>query len=220
LQAVEAVLFKGESEFSRQLSHAADPSIAAVLYVPRPHPVQIPPLGPAKPELHVQDVSKLLPIGATECGGQTSHRLLSDAPTTAEYLPTAHGTQTVSTVAPAVEECVPATQPVHALFPASDLKVPIAHCIQLPPTGPVHPALQVQTVEAVLAGGEVAFAGQASQTAVPVTALNLPGTQPTHLPSLGDDPALQAQSASTLLAAGELDISGQDKHGDGPTLGL
>jgi len=101
----------------------------------------------------VQDVSKLLPIGATECGGQSLHKLLSDAPTTAEYLPSAHGTQTVSTVAPAVEECVPATQPVHALFPDSDLKVPAIQLTHLPSSAD-DPALQAQSAFTLLAAGE------------------------------------------------------------------
>lgn len=84
------------------------------------------------------------------------------------------------------------------------LKVPIAHCVQLPPVGPDHPAIQVQAVKAVLAGGESALAGQALHMPVPLISLYLPATQLIQSPSpSGDDPALQVQSAFTLLAAGE-----------------
>lgn len=49
---------------------------------------------------------------------------------------------------------------LHAVGPASDLYVPETHSVHVPPFGPVYPGLQMQSVEAVLSGGELEFAGQ------------------------------------------------------------
>jgi hypothetical protein len=61
----------------------------------------------------------------------------------------------------AVVEYVPAPQSVHRADPVSALYFPATHVVHEPPSGPVHPALQVQFVNAVLPAGESEFDGQA-----------------------------------------------------------
>ncbi len=51
---------------------------------------------------------------------------------------------------------------------ADDLYFPATHAVHVPPSGPVHPALQVQFVRAALPAGEVEFDGQAMHVEVDV----------------------------------------------------
>ena len=66
-------------------------------------------------------------------------------------------------VLPAIET-EPAGQPTQPEFPVSALYVPAEHCIHVLPSGPFHPALQMQAATAVLAAGEPEFAGHSVQT--------------------------------------------------------
>ena len=59
-----------------------------------------------------------------------------------EYVPALH-TQAAAEVAPAAE-VVPAGHETHALAPTVLLKLPAAHDVHAPPSGPVEPALHVQ----------------------------------------------------------------------------
>ena len=58
-------------------------------------------------------------------------------------------------------EYVPAPQSVHRADPVNALYFPAMHAVHVPPSGPVHPVLQVQLVNAALPAGEVEFDGQA-----------------------------------------------------------
>jgi len=85
VQAVEAVLSRGELEFAGQASQLADPGSA--LYVPGAHCEQVPPAGPVNPALHVQAAKAILPRGELEFAWQASQ--LAD-PRAALYVPMAH----------------------------------------------------------------------------------------------------------------------------------
>jgi hypothetical protein len=50
---------------------------------------------------------------------------------------------------------------VQAADPVDTLYLPATHAVQLPPSGPVDPALQVQLVKAALPAGELELVGQA-----------------------------------------------------------
>jgi len=81
-------------------------------------------------------------------------------------------------------------QSLHKADPADVLYLPATHAVQLPPSGPVDPALQVQLVKAALPAGEVEFDGQAVHDAsvvCPVAVPYLPaqhrhGSVHTHTP--------------------------------------
>ena len=128
---------------------------------------------------------------------------------------------------------VPATQSVQTADPVDDLYFPTTHAAHGPPFGPVDPALQVQSVNAVLPADELEFDGQAMhaefveaptaveyvpapqsvQTADPVDVLYLPATHAAHGPPFGPvDPALQVQFVKAELPAGELEFDGQSLH--------
>jgi len=81
--------------------------------------------------------------------------------------------------------------------------------VQGPPSAPENPALQMQAVEAVLSAGEPEFAGQLSQLAFPLPALNVSATHLVHTPSRPEDPPLHMQAARVLLPAGESVFAGQ-----------
>jgi len=76
VHAVETVLCSGELEFAGQSSQAAAP--APALYVPTTHAMQVPPLLPEKPVLHVQAVERMLPARELELAGHTSHAIFPD----------------------------------------------------------------------------------------------------------------------------------------------
>jgi hypothetical protein len=130
--------------------------------------------------LQVQLV-KALPAGEFEFDGQAMHVEL----TALEY--------------------VPAPQSVHTADPVSALYFPVTHAVHVPPSGPVHPVLQVQLVKAALPAGELEFDGQtlhvkltaveyvpapqSVHTADPVDALYFPATHAVHVDLSVPDPA-------------------------------
>ena len=80
--------------------------------------------------------------------------------------------------------------------PAVLLYLPASHAVQFPPLGPDQPALQVQSVKAVLCAGELESAGQLLHSVDPAELLYLPATHAVHVAPLApDQPALQVQSA-------------------------
>jgi hypothetical protein len=82
-------------------------------------------------------------------------------------------------------EYVPAPQLMHATLPLVFLKVPAAHGEQVPPFGPVYPALQVHAVTAELVLGEFVFTGhtkQLDETVAPTVPEYFPAKQPVHDP--------------------------------------
>ena len=54
-----------------------DPAPDTALYVPAPHAVHVPPLGPVKPALHVQSVEASLPAVEDEPAMMPSRQLAS-----------------------------------------------------------------------------------------------------------------------------------------------
>jgi hypothetical protein len=91
--------------------------------------------------LQAQLVKPRLPAGQLEFDGQTLHVELAEAPTAVEY--------------------VPVPQSVHRDDPLNALYFPATQPVHVPPSGPVHPVLQVQLVKAALPAGELEFDGQA-----------------------------------------------------------
>jgi hypothetical protein len=126
------------------------------------HDAGVLPPGPVKPALHVQAAAAVLELGALELAG--------------------HDMQLVMPVA---VEYAPASQFVHAWLPLALLYVPIAHAAQMPPFGPVYPALHVQAVAAELELGEFVLAAHVRQLAsdvAPAVTEYFPATQPMHAP--------------------------------------
>ena len=138
-----------------------------------------------------------------------------------------------ASVAPSVEEYVPAPQSVQASLPLPALKVPAAHETHPPPPSLVNPALQRQSDSASLPTGafelavhaehvvsavcptdaEYLPAPQSVQVASPVPALYLPAPHSAHVPPLGPvKPALQMQSEEVLLPAGAFELAGHTEH--------
>jgi len=115
---------------AEQLWHDADP--LASLYVPISHSSQPPPSGPVEPTSQIQSMRSSLPAGASELIPHCWH-VFEVAPVSVEYLPE--------------------KQIVHATIPVAILYLPGSHSAHIPPSGPVAPALHVQSVCSSLATG-------------------------------------------------------------------
>jgi hypothetical protein len=147
------------------------------LYVPATHAVHEPPFAPVDPALQVQLVEAELPAGELEFDGQTLHVEFVEAPTAVEYVPaeqSVHASGPVNTlyfpaahaeqlVAPTAVEYVPASQFEQVAFPVNVLYFPATHAVHGPPSGPVHPKVQVQLLITVLPAGERVPVGQEAQ---------------------------------------------------------
>ena len=138
MQLAKVALPADELEFVGQALHKADP--VDVLYVPATQAVHVSPTGPVDPALQVQFAKAALPAGDFDFDGQTRHVEFVEAPTAVEY--------------------APASQSEQAAVPVNTLYFPATHAAQVPPSGPVDPALQVQFVKAELPAGELEFDGQ------------------------------------------------------------
>ncbi len=175
----------------------------------------------------MQFVKAELPTGELEFDGQTLHVELDEAPNSVEYVP---APQLIHRTAPVASEYFPDPQSVHTTDPLDTLHVPAAHAVHGAPTGPVDPALQVQSVKAALPAGELEYDGQtlhvelvedpivveyvpatqSEQVAVPVDSLYFPATHAVHGPPFVPiDPALHVQFA---LPTDELEFNGQSLH--------
>lgn len=71
-----------------------------------------------------------------------------------ENVPLAQGRHMVTLRAAAPRPKVPARQPMHAELPLTLLNHPGRHALQLPPSAPVYPKLQLQLSPETLACGE------------------------------------------------------------------
>ena len=58
--------------------------LAADLYLPDTHNVQVPPSRPDDPKLQVQEAKTELPVGALEFSGQETHDKIAEAPIVVE----------------------------------------------------------------------------------------------------------------------------------------
>ncbi len=99
--------------------------------------------------------------------GQGVHTAEELAPETFEYVPAMQLVHAAEELAPAVVEYVPAGHETHALGPVAVLYSPGAHAVQVPPFGPVYPALQVQLTRNPLDAGAREFAGHRLQFGLP-----------------------------------------------------
>ena len=129
----------GESEFVGQASQLLDP--AALFHFPATHAVHAPPSGPDQPALQVQSAKSVL------CAGEVE--------------PTGHSKQVDE---PVVFEYVPLSQTLQTAFPLTSLYLPVTHGVQVLPSGPQYPALQVQSVKWSLPCGAFEFSGQLEHT--------------------------------------------------------
>ena len=186
---------------------------------------------PAGHSLHVS----LLCAPVIEDHLPAAHLVHSVAPSKSEYVPAPHCLQSLTVVLPLLAEYVPASQSTQALLPCTALNLPLAQREHTPPSGPVDPALHLQSDRLLLPDGESERNGHAVQVAsavapveveyfpdphslhgaVPGAVLNLPALHwvqgPPLLPLL---PALHRQASLLLLAAGEDESVGQSKHDD------
>ena len=126
----------GDDFPAKQLLQASLPIVA--LYLLMPQSVHVPPFGPVEPALQVHAVSVGLATGESELVG--------------------HAKQVAFSVAPTVSEYVPEEQGEHSDDPCTCLYVPAIHAVHSMPSGPVKPALQIQSEAASLAAGASEFA--------------------------------------------------------------
>ena len=75
---------------------------------------------------------------------------------------------------------MPAAQSTHAADPVTVLYFPVAQKVHGPPSGPVHPALQVHAVKLLLPVGDMDRAAQLVQLESPVFEY-WPATQSVHV---------------------------------------
>ena len=229
-----------EYVFTPQSVHATLPLL--VLYLPATHPEQTPPSGPVNPALQVQALMDILELGELELAGHNVHAALPlvvlyllathpehanpsgpvnpglqiqepiDALPLGEFVFEGHARHVDAVFAPTVVEYVFTPQSVHAAFPLLVLYFPAPHDVQLPPLGPVNPALQIQEPINALPLGEFEFEGQfwhvdavfeptvpeylpdpqSVHAALPLVSLYFPATHDVHEPAGPVVPAAQA----------------------------
>jgi len=145
-----------------------------------------------------------------------------------EFEFTGHDWHTSATAPTAVEYCA-AKQLLHGALPLCVLYLPATQAAHSPPSGPVNPALQVQSVCSLLATGALEFNGHATHTSdmaaisveylataqfvhrkSPRWGLYFPASHSEHALPLGPlNPALQSQSFRLMLAVGACVFAGQ-----------
>jgi hypothetical protein len=126
--------------------------------------VQGPPSRPVVPSLQRQSVGSSLAAGALEFAGHVWH---------------------TSDVAPTVVEYSPSKQSVHEASPVTSLYFPATQSEHGPPSAPVAPALQRQSVGSSLAAGALEFAGHVWHTSGPADILYFPLTHNAQGPPSG-----------------------------------
>ena len=157
------------------------------LYLPATHGAQGPPSGPDAPEMQKQSVKTVPPLNELEFAGHSLQFTEAVLPTVPEYLPS------------------PQLLHSHSADPCISLYFPATHALQIPPSGPETPGVQVQFVKKELPADELEFVGQSLQTALPVCILYFPSEHAVHGPPSGlAEPALQLQLVSVELPAGEM----------------
>jgi len=150
------------------------------LYFPSAHAKHGPPLGPVKPRSQTQLVPVVDPAGDFAPEGQAVHVI---APVVSEYVLTRQLRHNQDADAPMLVEYLPAPQSVHATEPVVVLYFPAAHAKHVPPSGPVNPRLQTQSVSASLPMTDCELEGQLRQVlavVAPVVVEYLPAMQSEH----------------------------------------
>ena len=128
MQLVNVELPAGELEFVGQAVHKADPFDG--LYPPATHAVQLPPSGPEKPTLQVQNE---LPSDELEFDGQPVHHVSSDLPVCAPYLPAPQSWQVELPEAPTTAEYFPVPHSVQSADPVDAVYLPGEHAVHCGP---------------------------------------------------------------------------------------
>ena len=97
------------------------------------------------------------------------------------------------------------------------MNVPAPHAAHGPPSGPVYPALHIQSIPASLPTALMEFAGQFTHAALPVSTLNFPATHAVHAPpSAPVKPAAHLQFVKASLPGGESEPAGHLAHASEP----
>jgi len=195
----------GTSEYfpGAQSVHAADPFMS--LYLPATQARQSS-FVPVQPGLQMHAVSDTLATCEWEFGGQSrqTNRV------SVEYEPAAQSLH-VSVDALTMTEYFPGAQSVHATDPIISLYLPATHAEQSPFVC-IHPALQLQSVIAVLALEDMELGGQSMHCSGPGAGLYFPDTQAIQSTSVLVNPGSHTQAVSERLSAGELERSGHGRH--------
>jgi hypothetical protein len=101
-------------------------------------------------------------------------------------------------------------QAVQIADPVTVLYVCASQIVQLPPSGPVNPWLQMQLLDSIDPMGDCEFKGQAVQIADPVTVLYVFASQIVQLPPSGPvNPWLQMQLLDAVEPMGDCEFKGQ-----------
>ena len=145
------------AEYVPALHNAQAPLPVATLYLPASQSEHGPPFGPVLPALQVHTVMAVPAVGASEFAGHFVHVALDAAPTAPEN--------------------VPCPQSLHPALPTILLNFPATQLAQLPPSGPVDPALHLH-VEAPEMDSEAA--GQFAHVVDAALAAYLPAAQKSH----------------------------------------
>ena len=134
---------------------------------------------------HPQAAADKLPGGDVNVDAHAVHAL---APVAFEYVPGGHGMQAAEDDAPLTPEYTPAGQLVQLLAAITFEYLPVEQFVHaLAPSSEYAPAAQVRHTLAFLAAGTFEYVPtvQLVHNELPVTFLNLPGTQAVQAPPSG-----------------------------------
>jgi hypothetical protein len=160
-----------------------------ILNFPATHWVQVSPFGPVDP---ASQMHSALPFREIEFVWHLRH-VLEVAPKSLEYSPV--------------------IQSEHAALPFVVLYFPATQCVQSSPSGPVDPALQVQSGFSSLPFRELESVGQREQSSLPADALYVPSEHSLHTcPEIPVHPTLHWQAETSVLALGETEFCGHNEQ--------
>ena len=131
-QSRQALIFDAPNESENLPATHSEHSVvpASGAYVPRAQGRQL------SIALFPTDVVEYLPLGQSVHEGAPS----------SEYFPAAHHRQALGDADPVLCTCLPAKQLLHLSDPLVSLYLPAAQLVHGPPSGPVVPAMHVQSV--------------------------------------------------------------------------
>lgn len=122
-------------------------------------------------------------------------------------MPGAHKSKQLSCEELPGGEVFPPAHIEHVSLPLSLLYVPASHSVQSPPSGPVYPALHLQSVMESLPAVDQVWVGHEAHTSA---FSYVPPSHTTHAwPLLPEYPGSQTQSVMAVLACGDCEPVGQ-----------
>jgi hypothetical protein len=223
-----------------QLVHAAGP--VSVLYWPARHTTHVAPSLPVYPALQRQSTSSSLPVPfvyAFEGQEVQVASVFADAveyvpleqsehacgPMLVLYCPGIHATHVpsisvyptlhthaASAVLP-IGETIFAGHAVHTALLVAVLYVSTAHCVHVPPFGPVYPATHAQAVIVVLVLGEYELPGHPVHEPWPIMFVYVVVGQEVHgPPSSPKNPTLHLQSVKLSDELFDCELEAQARH--------